>query len=103
MSRKIIVTLIVIVLLLLAFAAFYFLKRITINNYKKYPPTLDCEKILTQFGGDLTGKFRDFAEIDETPTNEFKGTGIYQCYCKQYKTDVGNFNDAPFCDTYASD
>lgn len=102
-TRKLIVILIVFILLCLAFAAFYFLKRITINNYKKYPPTTDCDNILDQFGNVLTGTFREYAELDEKPTDIFQGTGIYQCYCAEYKKVNGNYDDAPFCSTYSSD
>lgn len=47
--RKLIVIFTVFLTLLGAFIVFYILKQQTINNYKKYPPTTDCQAILDMF------------------------------------------------------
>jgi hypothetical protein len=49
MHRTIIVTGIIVFLLLLAFFAFYYLKKITVENYRKYPPTTNCGDIYNIF------------------------------------------------------
>lgn len=56
LKRKFIVVAIIIILLLGAFLAFYFLKRTTITNYRKYPPTTDCKSIIKMFGSDFQDK-----------------------------------------------
>ena len=53
-KRKIAVTVAIAVLLLGAFASFYLLKRQTITNYQKYPPTTDCETIVNMFQGNFS-------------------------------------------------
>ena len=53
-KRKIAVTVAIAVLLLGAFASFYLLKRQTITNYQKYPPTTDCETIENMFQGNFS-------------------------------------------------
>lgn len=54
LKRKAIVVLVVIALLLGAFVGFYILKRQTVDNYLKYPPTTDCDAILKMFAKDFT-------------------------------------------------
>lgn len=49
MIRTSVVCVIIVILLILAFLAFYELKKITVANYKKYPPTANCADIDTLF------------------------------------------------------
>lgn len=47
--REFVVTLAVIFLLFAAFMAFFELKKVTVANYKKYPPTTSCGDLYTIF------------------------------------------------------
>lgn len=49
MKRTIIVSAVIVFLLLLAFLAFFYLKQITVANYRKYPPTTNCADIYNIF------------------------------------------------------
>ena len=48
-KRKYAVIAAITVLLLGAFLSFYLLKTQTISNYRKYPPTTDCDTIVKMF------------------------------------------------------
>ena len=83
--RKVVVVLIIIGLLIAAFVIFYYLKGQTIDNVKRYPPTQDCSSIASYFDDNYDSQqFKDFAQTDMDLTKKFVGTGIYQCYCKDY-------------------
>ena len=84
LKRQIIVLCIIIILLLGAFFTFYILKRQTIANYRKYPPTTDCDGVLKMFGDDpyKNPLFLTVAGADKDATLNEQGTGIYQCFCK---------------------
>ena len=49
MRRTIIVSGVILLLLLGAFFAFFYLKQITVANYRKYPPTTNCGDIYNIF------------------------------------------------------
>eukprot|EP00347_Sterkiella_histriomuscorum_P007945 403346963 len=104
LRRKFRVVLIIIALLVLAFIAFYYLKLETIANVKKYPSTTDCDSIAGYFNKDYdNANFRYFAEVDMSLTQRKQGTGIYQCFCKDYKEKQTSFFKATFCNQYQSD
>ena len=50
-------------LLLGAFFAFFYLKQITVENYRKYPPTTNCGDIYNIF------KIKDFTTDDSIDRN----------------------------------
>jgi len=78
LKRKAIVISIIIILLLGAFFVFYILKRQTIDNYNKYPPTTDCNSIIKMFNGNLTSDdFKTAATFDKESTLNKYGTGVY--------------------------
>jgi hypothetical protein len=99
MRRTIIVSGVILFLLLLAFFAFFYLKQITVANYRKYPPTTNCgdiynifkikgettdESIKPEETVEITSKkpealsFLSTAESDKTLIKSFgTGTGIY--------------------------
>jgi uncharacterized protein YneF (UPF0154 family) len=67
--RKLVVLFIVIGILLLAFGAFFFLKRATIKNYQKYPPTTDCTSLVNMFDNNFDDTmFKHYATLDKDPT-----------------------------------
>lgn len=47
--------------------------------------------------------FRKYAEQDSGLTEQYKGTGMYQCYCQEWKKQYKNFDGAKFCDDYSKD
>lgn len=49
MFRTTVVSAIIVFLLLLAFLAFFYLKQTTVANYRKYPPTTNCQDIYNIF------------------------------------------------------
>lgn len=56
------------------------------------------------FDGDLKNPdFKKFAEIDGSLTMNKKGTGLYQCYCTNYKKKYGSSEDTSFCFDYTVD
>lgn len=56
------------------------------------------------FGGDLENvDFKKFAEIDSSLTMNKRGTGLYQCYCNNYKKKYGTMSGASFCNEYSMD
>lgn len=66
------------VLLFGMLVSFYLLKRQTISNYQKYPPTTDCDSILKMFQGDFSDPiFKSFAQFDLKNTENEKGVGIF--------------------------
>lgn len=84
-----------------AFTIFYLLKRQTISNYLKYPPTLNCKSIISMFPQKFNDPlFRQQAEIDKDYTMNKMGTGVYTCFCKNYP---GSKSEVPFCDDYTKD
>lgn len=89
-------------LLIAAFIAFFYLKKQTIINYKKYPPSTDCKSIAQMFNNDYHDPiFISVADqFDKENTMNNMGTGIYQCFCKNYP---GDSEDVPFCDDYRRD
>ena len=55
---------------------FYFLKRTTITNQKRYPPQTNCQLIDNQFSvSDLD--YETFASVDKDPTLQERGVGVY--------------------------
>jgi len=95
MQRTIIVCAVIVFLLLLAFLAFFSLKQATVANYRKYPPTTNCQDVFNIFKiegetndadilpSEMTtpsnaANFRRVAENDKTLiVNYGTGTGIY--------------------------
>jgi hypothetical protein len=66
------------VLLFGMLVSFYLLKRQTISNYQKYPPTTDCDSILKMFKGNFSDPiFKSFAQSDLKNTENEKGVGIF--------------------------
>jgi hypothetical protein len=54
------------------------LKRQTIKNYQKYPPTTDCDTIVKMFNNNFSDQtFKDYAKIDKKYTEIVNGTGIF--------------------------
>eukprot|EP00347_Sterkiella_histriomuscorum_P002409 403368266 len=103
-TRKIIVVAIIIILLIAAFIAFYVLKLQTIRNYQKYPPATDCNSISEIFGGNYdNANFIKYAEQDNSLTQNKKGTGIYFCFCKDYRSKQNTDKKYEFCDDYKND
>lgn len=95
-TRSAIVSIIVVILLFLAFLAFFALKKQTIANYNKYPPSTNCDdlysifKVTPQHGVKDNEKFAKAALSDkELIKNYGTGTGVYQCYCKQLQGEIG--------------
>lgn len=82
-KRKYAVIAAITVLLIGAFISFCILKIQTISNYRKYPPTTDCDTIVNMYNGNFDDpNFIKYAAIDKTNTEDEKGAGIYQCYCQ---------------------
>jgi hypothetical protein len=94
--RTIIVTCVIMLLLLGAFFAFFYLKQVTVENYRKYPPTTNCDdiykifKIKVEETADSKGEqpktvditeatsFMETAQSDSLLIEDYKtGTGIY--------------------------
>ena len=97
-KRKIAVGLAIAVLLLGAFASFYLLKSQTISNYRKYPPTTDCDSIVNLFEGNFDDStFIKYAQTDQANTESEKGTGLYQCFCQK------NPNSNDICSDFTYD
>lgn len=74
---------------------FFLLKKTTITNQQKYPPSRDCDQILGFFTDDST--FYSVAEADKDSTMDSRGAGIYQCYCAKKNPS------ADICSTYKYD
>jgi len=75
---------------------FFFLKKATINNLLKYPPSFDCSEIDSLFKTNQT-LYQQAATFDKDPTLNYNGVGVYQCYC----SSVGSSNS--ICSNYKSD
>jgi hypothetical protein len=112
-----IVSAIIVFLLFLAFMAFFELKKQTIANYQKYPPTTNCDDLDNIFGltkdGVSTGKkvendvnFIKNAEADKKLISNFgTGTGVYQCYCTALQKEIGQVKmfSNPVCKMFSDD
>jgi hypothetical protein len=67
----------------LMFLLFSWLQTLTIASQNKYPPTLNCDPIVTQFQTTASAPFfGQFASRDKNYTIEATGTGEYQCFCE---------------------
>ena len=97
-----VVSVIIVFLLFLAFMAFYTLKQQTVANYKKYPPTTNCNSLYTDFSvagtpGVITPIpvstniiFAKTAYSDKILIKNYgTGTGVYQCYCTALEKEIG--------------
>lgn len=88
------------IFLLGMFILFSWMKSKSIKNMYRYPSTLNCESVDSLFtlNGDFNQtKYEFYATVDEVPTVNRQGTGMYQCYCKNYAENATNPN---LCDTY---
>lgn len=111
-TRSVIVSIIVVILLFIAFLAFFQLKKQTIANYNKYPPTTSCDDLYSIFKVSpknpvgTNAKFSSSAESDKALIRDFgAGTGVYQCYCKQLQNEIGlgAMYEHPVCRMYTED
>jgi hypothetical protein len=72
------------------FLFFSWLEHYTVESQNKYPPTLNCDPIVSQFMKNATAApfFGQFASTDMPFTKEATGTGEYQCYCEEVKNNA---------------
>jgi len=58
---------------------FYEMKRQTIKNYVKYPPSTDCNSVGSQFGNNINNpSYQLFAKYDwDVIKGENTGIGVY--------------------------
>ncbi|CDW90155.1 UNKNOWN [Stylonychia lemnae] len=93
--RKLIVAVLVGIFLALTVFIFFLLKKATIDNQQKYPPSKDCDQIRTLFKD--INVLAQVAATDKDPTLDKRGTGVYQCYC------ANKGKDSDLCDQYRKD
>lgn len=48
--------------------------------------------------------FKTYANVDKIPTLKSQGTGLYQCFCKEFNSlGLENETGEDFCEEYTSD
>jgi hypothetical protein len=105
--HKVVVFIICFLFLFAMFLFFTWMKSKAIKNMWRYPSTTNCNSVASQFtlNGQIdTAMYAYYAEyVDMALTVERQGTGIYQCYCKDYADIVSaSSNSGPdaFCNTW---
>ena len=80
------------------------MRSIVGQNSMRYPVDTDCGAIAKPFhtpdGSTDVDKFKEYASHDKDYTQDKKGAGIYQCYCKQYSNFETLTSKADLCYTY---
>lgn len=87
--RKVYAYSLVAVILLTTFAVMWVLKQINIDNMYRYPFTTNCDEVMSIFQDRQTQEIDlnllfEYAKLDHEPTLARQGTGMYQCYCKNF-------------------
>ena len=73
--RKFLIGLVIAVILTLTLYVFYALKRSTIANQLKYPPSKDCSSVDELFSN--VTEYYTFAAFDKNSTRNTYGAGVY--------------------------
>jgi len=88
--RTIIVIAIILVLFVGCLFVFYYLKKTTVTNYQRYPPSTNCNSINSLFNNQLSTAYIENAYEDlQLIQQQNHGIGIYQCFCNKVRDDFG--------------
>lgn len=92
----------ILILMICVFLLFTFLKSTAGKNKTKYPSSVNCNLMNSQFTKE---EMRAYAVLDKDATLKQHGAGFYQCYCKANSSpkDIGSDRDENFCDDYQID
>lgn len=87
------------------FLFFTWMKSKAIKNMWRYPQTTNCDTVASQFMNGTVVNVTEYAyyaqNVDMDLTLNRQGSGIYQCYCKNYADLVdASHNTANFCHTW---
>jgi len=72
------------------------------KSQQKYPSMTQCDLVSLNFE-DNQSEFEKFARLDQMPTMNYHGHGVYQCYCKQYSTVDAAQDESDLCYRYQYD
>ena len=99
--RKVIVFICNVIFLFLMFWLFSYMKSKAIKNMWRYPSTVNCatiDSLFTDANGNVDmAKYQQYASLDEDLTLQRQGSGMYMCFCKAYKSEVGYTNKGDLC------
>lgn len=75
------------------FFFFSWMKSKAIKNMWRYPTTTNCDSIDSMFKDEsgvinISG-YEKYARLDQPLTDKRQGSGIYYCFCIQYKSEPG--------------
>ena len=101
-TRGFAVGLLIAFFIFLTFLLFATLKTAAGENNVKYPRQIDCSHIASEFQDDIES-LAEFALADKNATLEFKGAGIYQCYCQTNSSKADAYDDEAICQQYQKD
>lgn len=77
-----------ITLSLIALCVIFLLIKTPLESTRdKYPTSVNCDEVSRSFDDAAPGEYLKFAQIDQTPTLNMEGSGIYQCFCKDTMVD----------------
>ena len=97
-KNKVIILFISLLIMAGVLTGFTYLKQAASQSLLVYPVRTNCLGINKLFT--IQVDYLRYGEIDKQPTLEQKGTGVYQCYCKEYGLLSDGLDSTNFCYDY---